>query len=148
MKLEDISQALMGRLPDALVVSDRDGIICFWNDGATRIFGFSGEEAIGQSLDIIIPENLRGRHWDGYEKSMKTGTSRYGPGDLLKVPAVTRDGRRISVEFSVFPVPDAAGNWLGIGALLRDVSAGFDRMRELEKALRDCRRQQKPGGAS
>ena len=83
------------------MATDRDGIIRLWNPGAERMFGFTGAEALGRSLDIIIPENLRARHWQGWAHAVATGRSRYGAGELLSVPAMTADGRRISVEFTI-----------------------------------------------
>jgi len=87
--------------PDAVVLGDAEGIIRIWNAAAEAMFGFSAAEAVGQSMDIIIPERLRARHWDGYRKVMATGISRYGHGDLLAVPAITKDGRTISIEFTI-----------------------------------------------
>jgi len=74
--------------PDAIVCADSSGLILFWNDGAERIFGYSAKEAIGSSLDLIIPENLRARHWAAYRETMRTGKTRYGEGDVLAVPAL------------------------------------------------------------
>lgn len=119
--------------PDAVVYSDDKGIIRIWNSGAERIFGYSVQEAVGQTLDIIIPEKLRDRHWQGYDKTMETGTSRYGAGSLLSVPALRKDGTRISVEFTIVPFADADGHMLGIGAMMRDVTKQFEDMRALRK---------------
>jgi PAS domain S-box-containing protein len=121
--------------PDGVLYANGDGTITFWNAGCERIFGFSAQEALGQSLDIIIPENLRGRHWDGYAQTMRTGQSRYGAGDLLSVPAIRKDGTRISVEFSIIPVRDPDGRMRGMGAILRDVTKRFDELKALRKAL-------------
>ena len=88
-----LGEALLHSASDAIIATDRDGHITFWNPGAERIFGFTAAEAIGQSLDLIIPENLRARHWSGFRHTMATGTSRYGHGDLLSVPGLTKDGR-------------------------------------------------------
>ena len=90
--------------PDGVLYAGGDGKIGFWNAGCERIFGFTAQEALGQSLDIIIPGNLRARHWQGYDETLRTGQSRYGAGDLLSVPALRKDGARISVEFSIIPV--------------------------------------------
>ena len=95
-----LGEALLHSASDAIIATDRDGNITFWNPGAERIFGFTAGEANGQSLDLIIPENLRARHWDGFRHTMATGTSRYGHGDLLSVPGLTKEGGRISVEFT------------------------------------------------
>lgn len=128
---ERLGQTLLHAIPDAVVYSDRDGIIRFWNDGATRVFGFPRDEALGQSLDIIIPERLRTRHWSGYDHMMQTGRSRYGADDLLSVPALTRSGDTISIQFTVAPVHGDGGEITGIVAVLRDVTATFQELRRL-----------------
>lgn len=119
--------------PDAIVYADAEGRIAFWNKGAERIFGFSASEAIGKSLDIIIPETLRKRHWSGYANTVRTGNTRYGAGNTLAVPALRKDGARISVEFSILPFRDRAGRILGIAATLRDVTKQFEEMKALRK---------------
>ena len=91
LDLNAMSQQILALAPDAILFSDREGIIRLWNSGAERIFGFKTEQAIGQSLDIIIPEKLRERHWEGYHKTMESGETRYGT-DLLAVPAMNADG--------------------------------------------------------
>jgi PAS domain S-box-containing protein len=126
--------ALLTSMPDAVVYSDAEGLIRFWNKGAETIFGFTAAEAVGQSLDIITPENLRKRHWDGYEATMRTGVTRYGAGDLLAVPAIRKDGSRISTEFTIVPFKDESGRMLGIAAIMRDVTKRFEEMRALRKA--------------
>ncbi|PSR22390.1 MAG: PAS sensor domain-containing protein [Sulfobacillus acidophilus] len=122
-------------MPDAVVYTDANGVIRYWNEGAVRIFGFSRSEAQGQTLDLIIPENLRERHWDGFNRTMATGRSRYGAGDVLAVPALRRDGTRISVEFTIVMFRDEQGVVTGIAAVLRDVSKQFAQMRELRKQV-------------
>jgi PAS domain S-box-containing protein len=95
-------------------------MIRFWNRGAERIFGFSEEEALERSLDIIIPKNLRKRHWDSYAETMRTGITRYGAGDVLAVPALRKDGTRVSIEFSILPFRDSGGpDARGCGDLAR-----------------------------
>ncbi|MDQ2638348.1 MAG: PAS domain-containing protein [Actinomycetota bacterium] len=121
--------------PDAIMAADRNGLITFWNAGAERIFGFPAEQAVGESLDLIIPKRLRARHWTGWHNVMTTGQSRYGDGDLLAVPAVRQDGTAISVEFTIHPILDVEGHALGIAATLRDVSARFAETRELRRQL-------------
>lgn len=74
------------------MAADREGIIRFWNPGAKRLFGHSSDEALGQSLDLIIPERLRQQHWDGFSQVMQTGQSRYGESDVLSVPARLEGG--------------------------------------------------------
>jgi len=121
--------------PDAIVFADATGHIRFWNDAATRIFGHAASEAIGARLDLIIPERLRARHWQGYHQIMAGGKSHYGEGAVLAVPALHRDGRQISVEFTVQPVRDAAGALLGIAAYLRDTTVRFEEIRALRREL-------------
>jgi PAS domain S-box-containing protein len=132
---EDFASRLVAGSADAIIYADAQGRIRFWNAAATRIFGFAESEAIGESLDLIIPERLRPRHWQGYEHVMKGGESRYGAGDLLSVPARHKDGRQISVEFTILPMHDDAGAIFGIVAFLRDVTARFEELRGLRREL-------------
>jgi PAS domain S-box-containing protein len=120
---------------DAIVYADAEGVIRFWNAGAERIFGYAPAEAVGQSLDLIIPERLRARHWEGFSQVMKTGKSRYGAGDLLAVPAQRKDGARLSVEFTIVPLHDPSGRMLGMAAILRDVTQRFNEMKALKEQL-------------
>src|SRR3954468_23252703 len=132
-----LAEALLDSASDAIIATDRDGRITFWNPGAERIFGFTAAEADGQSLDLIIPENLRARHWSGFRRTMATGESRYGHGDLLSVPALTRDGRRISVEFTIVMLRNGA-EVTGTVAVMRDVTKRFEEVRELKRRLAAC----------
>jgi len=132
---EGFVERLAAECPDAVIYADREGRIRFWNRSATRIFRFAATEALGQSLDLIVPESLRARHWAGYDRMMAGGESRYGEGDVLSVPAVRKDGKRISVEFTVLPVRDDAGAMLGIAAFLRDTTARFEELRALRREL-------------
>src|ERR671938_10370 len=133
MNPAQIAQALLGSGADAIIATGRDGIIRHWNKGAERIFGYSAAEAVGQSLELIIPEQLRARHWAGYHHVMKTGQSRYGEGDLLAVPGLHKDGSRVSLEFTIAPIRGEAGEMVGIAAILRDVTARFEEMKALRK---------------
>ena len=133
-----LGEALLQSASDAIVATDREGHITFWNPGAERIFGFTAEDAAGQSLDIIIPENLRARHWEGFRHTMATGTSRYGHGDLLSVPALTKDGRRISVEFTIVLLHDHRPEVAGTVAVMRDVTKRFEEVRELRRRLAEA----------
>lgn len=128
-------EAILGTQSDAIIATDHDGIINFWNPGAERIFGFSADEAVGHSLDLIIPENLRARHWEGFNRVMATGESHYGHGDLLSVPALTKSGQRISVEFTIMMLKDEQMRPVGTVAILRDVSKRFEEMRALKRQL-------------
>ncbi|MEU4093370.1 PAS domain S-box protein [Streptomyces sp. NPDC026673] len=122
---------MTARAPDGVVIIDREGLIRYWNHGAERIFGFSAAEVDGRSLDVIIPERHQQRHWDGFEKSMASGTTKYGDDDLLTVPAVGAGGRKLSIEFSVVLLNDAEGRPGYVGAVIRDVTARRAREKEL-----------------
>lgn len=119
---------------DAVMFSDKSGIIRLWNRGAERMFGYSAQEALGQSLDLIIPENLRQRHWDGYFRVMESGTSHYSI-DLLSAPALQKEGTRISTEFSMALIKDAQGKMLGVASIIRDVTARWQREKEMKKRI-------------
>jgi PAS domain S-box-containing protein len=132
---------LVRALADAMVVADRDGTITFWNDAATRLFGWPAEDAVGNTLDLIIPERLRQRHWAGYRQTMATGHTSYGD-RLLEVPALHRDGRTLSIAFTVtlLSVPGAAQPY-AIAAVLRDDTERWQERRRLRTevaALREC----------
>jgi PAS domain S-box-containing protein len=131
--------------PEAIVFSDRDGIIRIWNGGAEAIFGYSAREAVGESLDIIVPENMRERHWEGYSRVMKTGATKYGK-DLLTVPGIRKDGSRVSLEFSVALIRDEDGVLLGISAVLRDVTARWQKEREMKERIAALEAQAKGSG--
>jgi len=130
-----LGEAILSTKSDAIVAADKHGIIYFWNPGAERIFGYASAEAVGQSLDIIIPERLRKRHWDGYSRVMRGGQSRYESGDVLAVPAIKNDGSRISIEFTIVSLRDGAGNLTGLAAVMRDVTKRFEEMRALKQKL-------------
>ena len=133
-----LGDALLHSASDAIIATDREGRITFWNPGAERIFGFTAEEATGQLLDLIIPQNLRARHWAGFRHTMATGTSRYGHGDLLSVPGLTKDGRRISVEFTIVLLRNVAQEVTGAVAVMRDVTKRFAEVRELKRKLAEA----------
>ncbi|MBV9460296.1 MAG: PAS domain S-box protein [Bradyrhizobium sp.] len=131
---DQLGTALLASSSDAIIATNREGHITFWNPGAERIFGFAANEAVGKSLDLIIPENLRARHWEGFHHVMKTGISRYGDGDLLSVPGLAKDGRRISVEFTIVMLRDETGI-AGTVAVMRDVTKRFEELRDLRRKL-------------
>jgi len=131
---EWLCQQIVEGTQEAIIFADRDGIIRLWNLGAEAMFGYAATETIGQSLDVIIPERQRGRHWEGYHKVMATGVTRYGK-ELLAVPAVRKDGTRISLEFSIVLLRDEAGQPMGTAALMRDVTARWQQDRALKERL-------------
>ncbi len=133
----DLPQRLLDGSPYAILVSDRDGITRYWNAAAARLFGFGAEEMVGKSMDLIIPERLRGRHWDGWGHVMKTGVTRYGDGQLLAVPAAHKDGRTLSVEFSIQLLRDEAGQIAWVAAVFRDVTERFQKDKALKLRLKE-----------
>ena len=130
--IDKLSRQILSLAPDAILFSDHEGIIRLWNRGAEMIFGFTADEALGQSLDLIIPERLRTVHWEGYHRVMATGETRYGK-DLLSVPAQHRDGHQLSCEFSIVMLKDEAGKIIGIASIMRDVTERWKN----EKALKE-----------
>ena len=129
------AETLIARMPDAVIHADHAGVIRYWNDAAARMFGHTAAEAIGQSLDLIIPGGLRERHGNGYRETMRTGRTRYGDGQILAVPAMRKDGARISVAFTIVPFMDSSGAMTGVAAIMRDDTARFEETRALRKEI-------------
>ena len=131
---------LVEAVGDAIVASDASGAITLWNPAAQRMFGFTETEALGQSLDIIIPQRQQQRHWDGYQKTMATGQTKYG-NDVLRVPAVHKDGHTMSIAFTVALLPAPDGKVGAIVAVIRDESKRFAEDRVLRKRLMELETQ-------
>lgn len=126
-------QQIVEDAQEAIVVADREGVIHLWNTSAEAMFGYSAKEAVGQTLDLIVPERQREAHWAGYREVMKTGVTRYGR-DLLRVPALRNDGTRISLEFSIILLRDGSEP-VGAAAVIRDVTARFQEQKALKQRL-------------
>lgn len=135
--MDRLLNQLINEAPDAILIADREGNIRFWNRGAELIFGHGPAEAVGQSLDLIIPETLRKRHWEGYRRVMASGETKYETG-LLSSPGVRRDGSRVSLEFSMVLLRDEAGAMQGCAAIMRDVTERWAREKELKQRLAAC----------
>ncbi|WP_042268583.1 PAS domain-containing protein [Paraburkholderia heleia] len=133
-------EQLANAIGDAIVISDAAGDITFWNPAATRMFGYTQEEALGKTLDLIIPERLRGRHWEGYHKTMATGQTRYG-NDVLRVPAVDKAGKPLSIAFTVALLHSPQGELDGIVAVIRDETVRFQEERALKKRITELEAQ-------
>lgn len=125
---------------DAIVVSDADGRIVVWNEAATRIFGFTQTEALGQPLDLITPERHRARHWDGYHKTVATGVTKYGA-EVLRVPALNKAGETLSVAFTVALLRDRDGRVNGVLAVMRDETKRFKEERDLRRRIAELEAQ-------
>lgn len=151
MSTDNIDMAAMvSAMGDAVVVCDTQGRVAVWNAAAERIFGFTQAEALGQRMDMIVPERLRKRHWDGYDQSMQTGKTRYAH-DVLRVPAVDKAGNNLSIAFTVFMLYDAQGQVTACGSVIRDETDRFAQDRALRKRITDLEAQlatlQPPGSA-
>lgn len=134
MTIDHMLRNAIDAAPDAVLISDTKGIIRYWNRGAEQIFGYSSQEAVGQSLDLFIPERLRDRHWEGYHRVMTTGETKYQSG-LLNSPGIHKCGSQLSLEFSMIPLHDDHDEILGCAAIMRDVTARWMKEKELQKRI-------------
>lgn len=114
-----LAEAIALQAPDAIIFADRDGAIRFWNRAAERIFGYTAAEAVGQNLDLIIPERLRRAHWDGFGKAIETGVTKYS-GKAMTTRSMHKNGNRIYLDLSFGLVKDNAGAVIGATAIGRD----------------------------
>ena len=133
-------KALIAAVGDAVMVCDANGAITLWNPACERLFGYTEAEALGQSMDLIIPERLRGRHWEGYDKTMATGITKYGH-DVLRVPAVDKAGNSLSIAFTVAMLFAPDGKVASIAAVIRDETSRFADERALKKRLAELEAQ-------
>jgi PAS domain S-box-containing protein len=124
---------------DAIIAVENDDRIVLWNPSAERIFGFTAKDAIGQSLDLIIPERFRERHWEGFHQVMRTGHSRYGT-EVLRVPALHKDGRALSIAFTVALVNSPDSESHAIVAIVRDDTQRWKEERELRRRVAELER--------
>lgn len=129
-----LCQRIVEDSPVTIIFADREGIIRFWNRAAEAMFGYRADEAVGQSLDLIVPERHRARHWEGYRRVMATGVTKYGR-DLLAVPGIKKDGTRISLEFSIGLLRAPTGEVLGAAAIMQDVTARWEQQKEMKARL-------------
>ena len=130
------AQQLVRSAGDAIIAADSAGSVILWNPAAERIFGYTESEALGRSLDLIIPERLRQRHWEGYRRVMASGQTRYGA-EVLRVPALHKDGRTLSIAFTVVLVDLAGSADKVIAAIVRDETARWAEERALRQRLAD-----------
>lgn len=127
-------QQLVESAADAIMACDAAGKITLWNAASARMFGFTEAEALGQSLDIIIPQRQQARHWEGYHVTMASGITKYGS-SVLRVPAVHKDGHTLSIAFTVSLMHSSEGKVSAIVALVRDESVKFAEERALKKRV-------------
>jgi PAS domain S-box-containing protein len=134
MRAEVDLKALIEGIGDAVMVCDAKGAITLWNPACERLFGHTETEVLGQSMDMIIPERLRKRHWEGYDKTMASGITKYGH-DVLRVPAVDKQGRSLSIAFTVAMLYAPDGKVSAIAAVIRDETSRFNDERALKKRV-------------
>lgn len=138
--MENLVKQMVKCASDAILISDLQGIIRYWNSGAEQMFGYTAADAVGQSLDLFIPENLRGRHWEGYHRVMASGETKYKTG-LLSSPGVRKDGTRVSLEFSMVLLRDDSGQMQGCASIMRDVTERWKKEKILKEKLAACEAQ-------
>lgn len=127
---------LLDQGPDAVIFAGTDGLVAYWNAAAERIFGHTSAAAMGQSLDIIIPEQYREAHWTAYDRALADGDTKYR-GQSLATRSVRADGEKIYVELSFGIIKDAAGASIGAIATARDITERFTADREMRRKLRE-----------
>jgi PAS domain S-box-containing protein len=136
----DCYRQIIEQAPDAILFSDHEGVIRLWNRGCELVFGFTAAEALGQSLDLIIPVKLRARHWEGYFRVMETGESAYGT-NLLSVPALHKDGHQLSCAFSIVLLRDDSGKPMGVASIMRDVTDVWTREKSLKERISELEKE-------
>lgn len=132
--VEVLSEDILRCMPEALIFSDLEGIIRIWNRGAETVFGFTADESIGQSLDLIIPERLRKAHWDGFQKAIVRGGTIPGRKSLI-TRSLHKSGEQIYVDMSFAMVSDQAGKMMGAMAVARDATVRFLEEKNLRRQL-------------
>ena len=132
--------ALVAAIGDAVMVCDAHGAILLWNPACERMFGHTEAEVLGKTMDLIIPERLRKRHWEGYEKTMATGITKYGH-DVLRVPAIDKQGNSLSIAFTVAMLYGADGKVNAIASIIRDETSRFAEERALKKRVAELEAQ-------
>lgn len=134
----DLARTLLEHAPDAIIYAGTDGMIVAWNASAARVFGHTAEEAMGQSLDMIIPEQFRDAHWTGYDRALAAGETKYA-GQALTTRATKKGGETIYVDLGFAMIHDASGATVGVMATARDVTERFNRDRETRRELRELK---------
>ena len=133
---EEVARLLLDQAPDAVIFADREGVIREWNAAAERVFGHTGAEAIGQSLDLIVPERFREAHWRGFDAALAAGDTKYR-GQALPTRSTRKDGSDIYVELTFAIVKDVEGTVIGALAYARDISERWAHEREQRQRLRE-----------
>jgi PAS domain S-box-containing protein len=135
-----MANLLREQAPDAIIFAAPDGVIREWNAAAEAIFGFTNDEALGQSLDVIIPEQFREAHWKGFERALAAGETKY-KGKALPTRAMKKGGSTIYVELSFAIIVDADGKRIGALAHARNITERWEADREQRRRLRELEAQ-------
>ena len=130
----DIDRLIVAQMADAMVYSDKEGVICGWNAASEALFGFVKDEALGKSLDLIIPERLREAHWAGFYRAMATGATKHA-GRATVTRSLTHTRGTIYVEMSFAVVADEEGKVVGSVAVARDATQRRQNERDLRERL-------------
>lgn len=133
--LDTLASGIVKAIPEAIIYADLEGRVRYWNRGAEEIFGFSADEAMGQSLDLIIPERMRQAHWDGYNKALKLGDTYSGRGSRVTRGLHKEEGRPLYVDMSFAIVKDNSGQVVGSLAVARDATERFTAEKEMRKQI-------------
>jgi PAS domain S-box-containing protein len=131
---QTLCERIVAEMPEAVIAADRGGVIQLWNRGAESLFGYTAVEAVGQSLDLIIPDDLRERHWDGYHRAIAAGRTRLGA-RALPTRAVRKGGETIYVELSFAVIHDEVEVAVGALAVGRDITERHAKDRERRRRL-------------
>jgi PAS domain S-box-containing protein len=122
---EAIAQAALAPGPHAVISADREGVIREWNAIAESIFGYTANDAVGRTLDLVIPDEERADHWRNYRRVIASGILNYRPDHILDVEGVRRNGTRVKLDVALLAIRDLAGHLLGVTAIMREVEQGY-----------------------
>lgn len=111
---------LIAKAGEAVIIASSDGTILEWNESAARVFGWPRAQALGENIDMLIPENQKDKHWTGYDRVLETGETKYAGGELLAVSALKKGGARVGVDFSITPLVED-GKVVAFGAIIRPI---------------------------
>ncbi|MBI4301534.1 MAG: PAS domain S-box protein [Chloroflexi bacterium] len=135
-----VFKSLLTQTSDGIIFADHEGLICLWNRGAEAIFGHTNKNAVGQSLDLIIPDSFRERHWAGFQRAMASGHTKYGQ-QLLPTRAIHKDGRTIYIEMTMTIVRDDFEQVAGALAVVRDITERRAQEQAIRKRLEELEQQ-------
>ena len=122
--LNDLCTKIVEAATEAVIFADREGRIRLWNRGAELLFGYAAADAVGQRLDIIVPEKFRRAHWEAFDRSVESGRTKHVD-RVLTTRSMHKNGARLYVDLSFGLVKDAQGTVLGAFAVGRDCTERY-----------------------